>query len=83
MRPLERERATYNASLPTLLRHNRGRYVAISQDRILAIADREEEAVLRGLDNVGPVPFLVRRIERSTPPIGLPAVAQLGDAAPG
>ena len=61
----ERENEVYQDNLLELLA-NEGKYVVIREDRILPDAfDTYEEALEAGYDTFGPVPFLVRKIQRS------------------
>jgi hypothetical protein len=59
---LKREIKTYNAHKAELLRQSKGRYVLVKGDRIVGTFDSELDAVHRGYERFGNVPFLVKQV---------------------
>lgn len=66
-KPLERECACYRRLLPDLLARSEGKFALIRDDAIVAVCETERDAIRRGFEELGPVPFLVREIRRPPP----------------
>jgi hypothetical protein len=62
----ERELEIYNEHLIELLA-SEGKFVVIRGEEILGAFDTYEAALEAGYGRYGPVPFLVRKIQRSEP----------------
>ena len=64
---LEHEMGVYQANLMDLLA-NEGKYVVIKGDELLPAAyDEYDEALAAGYERFGPVPFLVKKIQKTEP----------------
>jgi hypothetical protein len=63
---LEHENGVYQANLLELLAYE-GKYVLVRGDEIAGHWDSYEEALQAGFDRFGPVPFLVKRIQKVEP----------------
>ncbi len=57
------ERDTYNANLEQLLA-DEGKFVAIKGQTIAGVSQTYEQVLEIGYERFGPVPFLVKRIQR-------------------
>ncbi len=63
---LDRELSTFSQKKPELVAQSLGKFAVVSGDRILAVCDSYEDALLTGYEQVGlDDPFLVRQIEES------------------
>jgi hypothetical protein len=60
--PLSAECRFFRRLLPELLPEMSGRYALIHDERLVGVFESEDEAIRRGFDLVGPVPFLVRQV---------------------
>lgn len=69
---LDREMATFQASLPALLEKDTGRYVLIHGEQIVSIWDTQEQALEEGYRLHLFEPFLVHHIIAEEKPIFLP-----------
>lgn len=67
------ERATYQANLENLLAHE-GEFVAIKGQTIAGVRRTYDQILELGYAEFGPVPFLVKRIQRAEP---VPAATRL------
>jgi len=63
---LEHERKVYETHLMDLLA-NEGKYILVRGDDIAGPWDSYVEALQHGYDLYGPVPFLLKKIQRSEP----------------
>lgn len=59
---LRHELDTYEAHKEELLGRAKGMYVLIKGDRILDVFASQEDAVRRGYEELGNVPFLVKQV---------------------
>ncbi|MBU2807573.1 hypothetical protein HF285_04660 [Acidithiobacillus ferrooxidans F221] len=62
-KPLERELATYEQMLPTLLA-DEGKYAVIHADDLIGIYESYADALKTGYERCGVDPFLVKRISQ-------------------
>jgi len=62
MSSLHKEIETYNKFLPKLLDKNSGEYVLIKGDKLIGIFADMGDALDRGYEKFGKLPFLVRKI---------------------
>ena len=60
--PLETEIATWDVHRAQLLERARGKHVLIKGDRVVGVFDTRAQAVDRGQELLGRVPFLVKQI---------------------
>ena len=60
--PLSTEIATWAARRAELLARARGKHVLIEGDRVVGVLDTRAQAVDRGQELLGRVPFLVKQI---------------------
>jgi len=67
--PLARELTTYEANLDALLGTHEGKFVLIHEDRIMGAFDNQMDAIARGYDELGNVPFLVKRVTKVDVPL--------------
>ena len=73
MDPFETEHRVFAARLSSLLQTHPGWYAVVFPDRIVDVCETLESAVETGWQRTGSRRFLVRRIERDTAPVLLPA----------
>ena len=66
---LKTERETYEAHRHALLSEHLGEYVLIKGSEIVALFESRKDAVRRGYETFGNVPFLIKRIELVETPI--------------
>jgi hypothetical protein len=62
----ERELAAYNEHLPELL-SGEGKYVVIDGEDVAGVYGTLDEALGAGHEKYGPVPFLIKKIQRGEP----------------
>jgi hypothetical protein len=67
--PLAIELKTYEQHKDELLQHGEGKYVLIAGETIIGTYDTKLDAVAAGHQQVGPGPFLVKKIERVEKPV--------------
>ncbi|MEW6741285.1 MAG: hypothetical protein AB1486_00885 [Planctomycetota bacterium] len=67
--PLSKELETYAANMNTLLGAHEGKFVLIFQDRIVGAFDNQMDAITRGYDEFGNVPFLVKLVTKVDVPL--------------
>jgi hypothetical protein len=63
------ELRTYQAHKDELLRQAEGKYVLISGDKIIGCYETKLSAVASGHQQLGPGPFLVKKVERVEKPV--------------
>jgi hypothetical protein len=63
------ELQTYQDQKDTLLQGSEGKFVLIHGNSILGIYDTKLAAISAGHAQIGPVPFLVKKIERVEKPV--------------
>jgi len=66
---LSRELGTYEANTDALLGAHEGKFILIYQDRILGAFDNQMDAITRGYDELGNVPFLVKLVTKVDVPL--------------
>ena len=66
---LSQELSTYQANFESLLGSSEGKFVLIYQDRILGTFDNQMDAITRGYDELGNVPFLVKLVTKVDVPL--------------
>lgn len=64
---LQQELSTYEQQRDALLSSAENRYVLISKDQVIGIFDTQQDAISRGYEQLGNVPFLVKQIVRVEP----------------
>lgn len=71
----EKELEYYKANKEELLRHHENHYVVIAGDRFLGAYTTDQEAYEAGLEELGNVPFLIKRVTRDEEVVRFPALA--------
>jgi hypothetical protein len=66
---LARELKTYEANFEALLGAHDGKYVLIHGDSIIGSFDNQMDAINRGYDELGNVPFLVKLVTKVDVPL--------------
>jgi hypothetical protein len=69
---LERELATFQANLPTLVEKHTGRYVLVHGEQVIGVWDAKAEALEEGYRRFNLEPFLVKRIVADEKPTFVP-----------
>ena len=67
--PLAQELGTYQANIDALLGAHEGKFILIYQDRIIGAFDNQMDAITRGYDELGNVPFLVKLVTKVDVPL--------------
>jgi hypothetical protein len=68
---LEEELATYRRELPKMLATHEGQYALIRGQHVLGYWPTQKEAYEAGVERVGLVPFLVKKVEAVEPVLDL------------
>ena len=66
---LATELRTYERNRDNLLQCHEGKYMLIEGDKILGAYDTKLDAVAAGHQQLGPEPFLVKKVERDEKPV--------------
>lgn len=66
---LSQELKTYETNFEALLGAHEGKFVLIHQDRIIGTFDNQMDAIKRGYDDLGNVPFLVKLVTKVDVPL--------------
>ena len=66
---LSQELGTYEANLDALLGVHEGKFILIYQDRVLGAFVNQMDAIARGYDELGNVPFLVKLVTKVDVPL--------------
>jgi hypothetical protein len=66
---LTQELQTFEANFETLLGSHEGKFVLIYKDRILGTFDNQMDAINRGYEELGNVPFLVKLVTKVDIPL--------------
>jgi hypothetical protein len=69
--PLDKEMATFERELPTLLQTMRGKFVLIHGESIDSSWKTEDEAYTAGCERFGTDEFLVMLVEEHEPPLSV------------
>ncbi len=66
---LQKELETYQANFEALLGASEGKFVLIHADKILGAFDSQMDAINRGYEDLGNVPFLVKQVTKVDIPL--------------
>ena len=71
----EEELKLFNSKKSDWLQHYKGKYAVIKGTRLLDTFNSEAQAYEAGVDALGDVPFLIKRIEEKEEPIWIPILS--------